>query len=133
MFNFGKIAKEDIKKNNRNWSETPGHPYRILIVGGFGSPQTNTLLNLMNDEPDIYKIISYDKDQYKAKHQSLINKRKSTVLKYFNDFKASIKYSNNMSDMCKNIVEDNPNKKQKTLIYLIWLLICLVIKSLIQQ
>ena len=87
----------------------------------------------MNDEPDIYKIISYAKDQYKAKHQSLINKRKSTVLKYFNDFKASIKYSNNMSDMCKNIVEDNPNKKQKTLIYLIWLLICLVIKSLIQQ
>ena len=87
----------------------------------------------MNGEPDIYKIISYVKDQYKAKHQSLINKRKSTVLNYFNDFKTSIKYSDNMNDMYENIVEDNPNKKQKTLIYLMRLLICLVIKSLIQQ
>ena len=70
----------------------------------------------MTHEPDIYKIISYAKDQYKAKHQSLINKRRRAGLKYFNDLKAFIKYSNNMNDMYKNIAEDNPNKKQKTLI-----------------
>ena len=57
----------------------------------------------MTHEPDIYKIISYAKDQYKAKHQSLINKRRRAGLKYFNDLKAFIKYSNNMNDSNKTI------------------------------
>ena len=37
IFNFDYITKEDIKEHNPNWSETPDHPYRILIVGGSGS------------------------------------------------------------------------------------------------
>ena len=42
---------------NFNWPETPDHPYRILIVGGSGSGKWNALLNLINHEPDIDKIL----------------------------------------------------------------------------
>ena len=48
---------------------------------------------------------------YEAKYQFLINKCKSIGLKYFNDFKAFIGYSNDMYDIYKNIKEYNPNKK----------------------
>ena len=48
----------------------------------------------------------------------LINKRESTGLKYLNDSKAFIDYSNDMDDICKNIEEYNPNKKRKILIVL---------------
>ena len=80
------------------------------------------------------KIYSYAKDQYKAKCQFLINKRKSIDLKHFNDSKAFIEYSNDMNDIYKTIEEYIPNKKRKYYSFLmISLLICLVIKNLIQQ
>ena len=44
----------------------------------------------------------------------LIDKRKNTGLKHFNDFKA-IEYSNDMNDIQKNIEENDPNKKLKKL------------------
>ena len=94
----------------------PDHPYRILIVGGSGSSNTNALLNLINSEPDIGKVYLYAKDPYEAKHQLLINKRESTGLKNLNDSKAFIEYSNDMDDIYKNIDEYNPNKKRKILI-----------------
>ena len=62
MFNFDYIAEKDIKKNNPKWPEVPDHPYRILIVGCYGSGKANTLLNLINNEPDIDKIYLYAKD-----------------------------------------------------------------------
>ena len=37
----------------------------------------------------------------------------STSLKYFNDSKAFIEYSNDMDDIYKNTEEYNPNKKHK--------------------
>ena len=46
----------------------------------------------------------------------LINKRESTSLKYFNDSKAFIKYSNDLDDIYKNIEKYNSNKKRKILI-----------------
>ena len=58
----------------------------------------------------------YAKDLYIEKYQLLINKRDSTSLKYFNDSKAFIEYSNGMDDIYKNIEEYNPNKKRKILI-----------------
>ena len=116
MFNFDYITKEDIKEHNPNWPEIPDYPYRILIVGGSGSGKTNALINLINHEPDIDKIYLYAKDPYEAKYQFLINKRKSTGLKHFNDSKAFIEYSNDMDDIYKNIEEYNPNKKRKILI-----------------
>ena len=58
----------------------------------------------------------YAKDAYEAKYQLLISKRESKVLKYLNDSKAFIEYSNDMYDVYKNIKEYNSNKKQKILI-----------------
>ena len=46
----------------------------------------------------------------------LINRRKSTGLKYSKNSKAFIEYSNDMDDTYKNIEECNLNKKQKMLI-----------------
>ena len=46
----------------------------------------------------------------------LINKRESTGLKYLNDPKVFIKYSNDIDDIYKNIEEYNPIKKRKILI-----------------
>ena len=48
----------------------------------------------------------------KQKYQLLMNKRESTDIKYLNDFKAFIKYSNDMNDIYKNIEEYSPNKKR---------------------
>ena len=69
------------------------------MIGGFGSAKTNTLLNLINYGPNIDKFFLYAKDPYEAKYQLLINKRESTGLKYLNDQKGFIKYSNDMDDI----------------------------------
>ena len=58
----------------------------------------------------------YAKDPYETKYQFLFKKRESTGLKYFNDSKAFIEYSNNMQDVYKNIEEYNIGKKRKILI-----------------
>ena len=105
MFNLDYITKEHKKEHNPKWLEFPGHPYRILIVGGSGSGKTNALLNKINNEPDIDKIYLYAKDPYKAKYQFLINKRESTGLRHLNDSKAFIEYSSDMDDIYKNIEE----------------------------
>ena len=115
MFNFDYITKEDIKKYNPKWPEILDHPYRILMIGGSGSGQTNALLNLINHEPDIDRISLYAKDPYETKYQLLINKRESTGLKYLNDPNTFIEYSNKM-DIYKNTEEPNLNKKRKILI-----------------
>ena len=44
------------------------------------------------------RICLYSKYPYESKYQFLINKRESTGLKYFNDSKDFIEYSNNMND-----------------------------------
>ena len=45
----------------------------------------------------------------------LINKREYTGLKYVNDPKAFIEYSNDMDAIYKNIEEYNPNKTRKNI------------------
>ena len=52
----------------------------------------------------------------KQNSKFLINKRKSTGLKYFNDLKSFFEYSNDMQDVYKNINEYNTNKERKILI-----------------
>ena len=116
MFNFDDITKEDIKEHNPNWPKIPDHPYRISIVAGSGSRKTIILLHLINNELDIDKIYLYAKDAYKAKYKLLINERESTGLKYLNDSKSFIEYSNDMAGIYKNIEEYNLNKKRKILI-----------------
>ena len=93
----------------------PDHPYRILIIGGSGSGETNALLNLIENRPDIDKIYLYLKDPYEAKYQYLINKR-GVSINHFKDLKAFIKYSNDMLDFYKNIDDYNPGKENKILI-----------------
>ena len=46
----------------------------------------------------------------------LINKRECTGLKYFNDSKAFVEYSNSMDDIYKNTEEYNSKKKRKILV-----------------
>ena len=86
------------------------------IVGGSGSGKTKALLNLINNRPDIDKIYLNAKDPYKAKYQYLINKREKVGLNHFNNPKAFIDYSNDMSDVYKNIEDYNPDKKRNVLI-----------------
>ena len=56
------FQKKNIKEHHPNWSEIPDHSYRILIIRGSGSGITNTLFNMINQEPDIEKIYLYTKD-----------------------------------------------------------------------
>ena len=56
MINFDDVIKENIKEHNPNLPEIPDHPYRILKIGGSGSGKTNSLFNLINQQPDIDKI-----------------------------------------------------------------------------
>ena len=63
----------------------------------------------------------------------LINKKESAGLKYLNDSKAFIQYSDDTDDIYKNIEEYNQDKKQKILIvFNDMIAVCLVIKNLIQ-
>ena len=86
---------------------------QILIIGGSGSGKINTLLNLINNQPDIDKIYLYAKDSYETKYQHLINKREKVGIDHFSDLKAFIEYS---KDVYKNIEKYNPEKKRKVLI-----------------
>ena len=73
-------------------------------------------MSLIENQPDIDKIYLYAKDSYEAKYQYFINKREGVGTNHFNDPKASIKYSNDMHGVYKNIGEYNRNKENKILI-----------------
>ena len=64
MINFDTVTKENIKGHNQNWSQIPDYPYRILIIGGSGLGKTNSLFNIISQQPDIYKIYLYAKNPY---------------------------------------------------------------------
>ena len=59
------------------------------------------------------KNFLYAKDPYEAKYYFLIKKRKDVRTKHFKVF---IEYSNDISDIYKNIEKYNPNKRSKILI-----------------
>ena len=64
MINFGDFTAEIIKEHNPNWLQILDHLYRILIIGGCGSWETNAILNLINHQPNIYEIYLYAKDTH---------------------------------------------------------------------
>ena len=53
MINFDDYANENKTEHNLKWPYIPDYPYKILIIGGSGSGETNALLNLINNQPDI--------------------------------------------------------------------------------
>ena len=106
---------ENKTEHNKNWPYIPDHPYRILIIGGSGSGETNALLNLIENQPDIDKIYLYAKDPYEAKYQYLIKTRDKLGTDHHNDPRAYIEYSNDMHDVYKNIYYYNPDQENKIL------------------
>ena len=92
MINFDDVIKEETKEHNPNCAQIPDHPYRILITGGSRSGKTNSLFNLINQQPDIDKLYLYAKDLNEAKYQFLIKNCENVATKHFNDSKAFIKY-----------------------------------------
>ena len=83
MISFDDYVNENKTVHNKNWPYIPDHPYRILIIGSSGSGKANVLLNLIENQPDIYKIYLYAKDPYESKYQYLINKREGVRIKHF--------------------------------------------------
>ena len=80
MINFDDATNENKTEHNPEGPYIPDHPHRILIIGGCGSGETNALLNLINNQPDVDKIYLYGKDPYEAKYQYLITKRRIQAL-----------------------------------------------------
>ena len=78
------LQKKDIKEHNPNWPQIVDHPYKILIIGGSRSRKTNSLFDIINQQPGIDKIYLHVKDPNEAKYQFLINKRES--IKAFSSF-----------------------------------------------
>ena len=64
MINFDDVKKENRKKHHLNWSQISDHSYRLLIIGGSGSGKTNSLFNLISQQP----IHLFAKDSYEAKY-----------------------------------------------------------------
>ena len=104
MISFDDYANENKTEHNLKWSYIPDHPYRILIIGGSGYGKT-TLLNLINNQPDIDKTFLYARDRYESKYQFLVNKR------------AFIEYSNDMQDVYKNVNKYNVDKERKIIVF----------------
>ena len=67
MINFDDYANENKTQLIKNWPYIPDHPYRILIIGDWGSGKTNALLNLINNHPNVDKIYLYAKDSCEVK------------------------------------------------------------------
>ena len=57
MINYDDAIKENIKEHNPSWPQIPDHLYRILIIESSGAGKTNSLFNLINQQPDIDKFI----------------------------------------------------------------------------
>ena len=98
MFDFDYITKEDIKEHNLNWLRIPDHPYKILTFGVPEAGKTNALLTFIQHKPAIDKVYLYGKDLKEAKYKCLVNQRENAGLRYLNNSKAFIEYSNDMVD-----------------------------------
>ena len=112
MFNLDHITNEHNEEHNLKWPYIPGHPYRMLIIGGSGSGKTNAFLNLIKEQ-DSDNLID---EIYEPKYELLIIKGEGAGIKHLNDSKAFIEYSAYMDDVYNNINDYNPTRKRKVLI-----------------
>ena len=90
MIKFDDVRKEETKKHTPNWPKILDHPWRILIIGGYGSGKINSLFNLINQQPDIDKFFLCAKDLNEAKYKFLIKKREDVGTNHFIYSKAFI-------------------------------------------
>ena len=93
MINLDSITNKNNKEHNEKWPYIPDHPYRIIIIGGFGSSKTNALINLINEQSDLSE----------PKYKYLIKKREEAGIKHLNNPNAFIECSNIMDDVYENI------------------------------
>ena len=110
MINLDSITNENKKKHNEKWPYIPDNPYKIMIIGGFGSRKTNALINLINEQNDDKTYLYVRECEY------LIKKRKDAGIKHLNDSDAFIECSNTMNDVYENIHDYNSSRKRKILI-----------------
>ena len=61
------------------------HLYRILIIDGSGSGETNTLFNLIMEQDDIDKTYLYAKDLNEPIYEFLIKKCENVGTNHFNE------------------------------------------------
>ena len=86
---------------------------------GSGSGKINALFNLIKKQDTenlINKTFLYAKDLNETKYQLLIKKCGDVGIKYLNDSKAFIEYSNTMDNIYNNIDDYNPTRKRKILV-----------------
>ena len=107
MINLDSITNENNKKHNEKWPYIPDHPYRILIIGGSGSGETSTLLNLIKEQVKrdaIDKIYLNARGLNEPKYQFLIEKHEDAGIKHYNDPNAFIERSNNMDNVYEKLM-----------------------------
>ena len=103
VIDFDDVTNGNKTKHHPDWPCISDHSYRILIIGGLRSEKPNGLLNLLSHKKghQANKRSSHlcGKDPYKAKYQFLTNKLEKVGLKYCNDPKVFIEYSNDLQDV----------------------------------
>ena len=90
MINLDSIANENNKELNEKWPFIPDHPYRIIIIKGFGSGKTKALINFINEQNYIDKIYVHARDLSESKCEYLIEKRENAGIKHVNNPLSSV-------------------------------------------
>ena len=85
MTNVDSIINENNKERNEKWPYIPDHLYRILIIDGSGSGETNTLFNLIIEQDDIDKTYLYAKDLNEPIYKFFIKKCENVGTNHFNE------------------------------------------------
>ena len=116
MINLDSIMNQKNKEHNEKQPYNPDHPYRILIIRGSGSGQTNAMLNLINEQHDIDKIYLYAKDLSEPKYQFLIKNCENTGIKHSNNPNAFIECSNQQMRFMRILMIKIQSEKEKKLI-----------------
>ena len=65
------VTREYTKDQNPNWPQVSDHLQRILKLEALDEEETNSLFNLIGDQPNIINSDLYAKDSYEAKYQLL--------------------------------------------------------------